>query len=170
MALCRVAMVDAAPVQQQMRPSLGLQDQKLTAGGIASKVCGMCLGNDNDTCVLSCLKATLCPCWVVNDSYTKEDKCWAVHKWCIQFDGCAPQCCCALLEPNLAPPFMTAELHHLDAYEKGDCAAFTCAYCCSTCLMAKHNNARAKVVSAAPASVPDTSLLAPSTALQPFKW
>ena len=164
-----MVMNDIQPMQ--MDRSVGLQDKNLDAGEIVSKGCGMCCETNNNTPVLTCLKAIICPCLVVNDSYTQADKC-CVTATCGA--GVAPQCCCALLEPALIPGFMTSELYHLNAYRKGDCPAFTCAFCCSTCLMASHNNARAKVVSILPADLGDTGakLLRPPAApeTKPFKW
>lgn len=169
MALCKVAMNENAPLANNMAQGSGLQDKQLDAGGILSTVCGMCLGKNNDIPLLSCLKAILCPCWVVNDSYTREDKCLPFGNCC---DGVAPQCCCAVIEPAVTPGFMTSELYHLNAYKKDNCCAFTCAFCCSTCLMESHNNNRSEPVSTQPGGVITRARLqqSPSAETKPFKW
>lgn len=166
-------MSDQAPLAKPIARGSGLEDQALSASGIISTVCGMCVGTNNEIPLFSCLKAILCPCWVVNDSYTKEDKCGAINNSCIQFDGLAPQCCCAVIEPAVTPGFMTSELYHLNAYEKDSCRAFTCAFCCSTCLMESHNKKRSKPVSTQPGSANATIVAlqqSPSAETKPFKW
>ena len=165
-------MSEKAPLTIDMERGSGLEGQKLGTVDIVKKGCGtMCCLEG----FIPCLKVWCCPCWVVNDLYTKEDKYCAINRLCIQFDGCAPQCCCAIVQPASTAGFLTSELHHLNAYTKDDPCAFPCAYCCSTCLMANHNNDRSKdVVSIEPEAVSATGVAPPqqqrAAETKPFKW